>query len=147
MKKILPLLSALLMMFGMLSGPVRAETPKQKGPLFVNLTSDDIWRANTALRFSESALQQGHPVTIFLNTEAVRIAATAIPQHRNALNEKTNQEMLSTLIAKGATVLVCPPCLKQVGVDPKSIVPGSRLGNAEVVLSAIFSDQVRVMSW
>jgi predicted peroxiredoxin len=116
-------------------------------PLFVNLTSDDAWRAGMALSFSNNALKRGHPVTVFLNVEAVRIADTTLPQGTNSVTGKTPIEMLKGLIADGATVIVCPMCMKAAGVQPGDLVAGAQMGKPELTLPRLFGDDTQVISY
>ena len=71
-------------------------------PLFVNATTDDARRAETALVFSKNQLDRQHPVTIFLSDRAVHIASKA-----NAALFKEHQALLHKLMEEGASVLVC----------------------------------------
>lgn len=93
---------------------VAMATPALAGdtdPLFVNLTSDDSHRANMAITFGGSQHDHGHPLTFFLNDKAILIGSNV-----NAGKFSEHQKKLSELMSKGATVLICPMCMKHYGV-------------------------------
>lgn len=136
------LLSSLLLLALATGAAVAAD-----GKLFVNLTTDDTWRAGMALKFSETALKKGHAVTVFLNVEAVRLASTKLPQHTNAMTGSTPREMLGAIIAQGGQVIVCPMCMKQAGVADQDLIKGAMVGKPDVTLPALFGDDTRVMSY
>jgi hypothetical protein len=46
-----------------------------KAPLFINMTTGDSWRGWMGLHFAHSTLKMGHPVAVFLNLDAVKLAA------------------------------------------------------------------------
>lgn len=110
-------------------------------PLFVNLTSDEAHRSHMALSFAQEALKRGHPVTVFLNVDSVRLAAkegAAFAHHR---------DMLAELVAAGGKVYVCPHCLEHAGMKPADLMPGADMGNPEKVQGALFAPGARSMSW
>jgi sulfur relay (sulfurtransferase) complex TusBCD TusD component (DsrE family) len=111
-------------------------------PLFVNLTSADAHRANMGLAFGKNQLERGHPLTIFLNDKAVFIGSKA-----KASEYADHQKMLAELIGKGALVLVCPMCMKHYGVNESDLLPGLKVGNAELTGGALFKDNTKTMSW
>ena len=118
------------------------------GGLFLNLTTDDIWRGAMALNFANRNLEAGHPVTIFLNITGVRIAVKErkIPQHVNALTEKTLQELLEDAMKGGAKVIVCPFCLTQAGFVPRNVIQGAQLGGPDVTIPAMYESE-KVLSY
>ena len=117
------------------------------GKLFVNLTTDDTWRAGMALKFSQNALKKGHAVTVFLNVEGVRLASTKLPQHVNGMSNATPLQMLETIIAQGGQVIVCPMCMKQAGIETQDLVKGATVGKPNITLPALFGDDTRVISY
>ena len=112
-------------------------------PLFVNLTTDENHRARMALVFASRQQQLGRPITLFLNDRGVLLSST-----KNADKFKGHQEVLSGLIDKGATVLVCPMCMEHYGVDKTDLAPGLKLSNPEVVGEALFADDnTKSLTW
>lgn len=122
-----------------------AGTAAQAGPnspLFINLTSDETHRAMMALNFGKNQLERGHPLTLFLNDRAVYVGAKH-QAHRFA----EQQKMLAELMAKGASVIACPFCMKHYGVQPADLLPGIALGNPELTGAALFRDDTRTLTW
>ena len=121
---------------------------EESGGLFLNLTTDDIWRGAMALNFANRNLEAGYPVTIFLNITGVRIAVKErkIPQHVNAITERTLQELLEDAMMGGARVIVCPFCLKQAGFVPRNVIQGAQLGGPDVTIPAMYESE-KVLSY
>jgi sulfur relay (sulfurtransferase) complex TusBCD TusD component (DsrE family) len=90
--------------------------------LVVNLTSYTTEESRKAINYAKDELEQGRPVVIFLNDRGV-LAASKI----NAESYKEQQRSLTDLMKRGATVLVCPDCLKQHGIDPASLLAGVKV--------------------
>lgn len=139
MKFISQLLIAFALCIGTLSTPALAGNTD---PLFVNLTSDDSHRANMAITFGGNQQGLGHPLTVFLNDKAVLIGSTA---NADAFSE--HQKKLSELMSKGATVLICPMCMKHYGVKEADLLPGLRVGRPELTGSALFKDNTKTLTW
>lgn len=111
-------------------------------PLFVNLTTDDSHRASMGLVFGKNQLERGHPLTVFLNDRGVLIGAKA-----NAAKFADQQKILSDLMAKGATILICPMCMKHYGVAETDLLPGLKVGNPDLTGAAVFKDNTKSLTW
>jgi sulfur relay (sulfurtransferase) complex TusBCD TusD component (DsrE family) len=111
-------------------------------PLFVNLTTDDAHRANMAISFGGNQLQRGHPLTIFLNDRGVLIGSKA-----NADRFGEHQKALADLMGKGASVLICPMCMKHYGVKESDLLPGVKVGSPEATGGALFKDNTQTLTW
>jgi copper(I)-binding protein/predicted peroxiredoxin len=127
--------------------PAAAAPAEPLSPVFVNLTSDDAWRAGMALHWTHMALQRGHGATVWLNVEAVRIAVNGIAHPIHAMQDKSAQEMLQDVIAAGGTVYVCGGCLKRAGFAPGDLIDGVAMGHPDKVMPAIFDPATKVISW
>ncbi len=116
--------------------------------LLVNITSDDMDRAAMAISFSTRMMkEQNIPVTIFLNVEGVRLADKNIPQNIH-ISGKTLQEMLQIFMKDGGTLLVCPMCLENVGgMTENDLIEGAVVSSPDLIGSALFADNVRVLSY
>jgi len=114
----------------------------EKDPLFISATSDDAHRAEMALVFSKNQLERQHPVTVFLNDKAVFVASKP-----NSERFKNQQVLLTSLMEKGATVLVCAMCLKYYGIAETDILPGVKISNPELVDAALFKENTKTLSW
>lgn len=111
-------------------------------PLFINLISDEGHRAGMALTFGGRQLKLGHPLTIFLNDRAVVLAAKS-----NAGKFGDQQKAIAELIAAGATIIVCPMCMKHYGVAETDLLPGLKLSNADLTGGQLFKDNTKALTW
>jgi sulfur relay (sulfurtransferase) complex TusBCD TusD component (DsrE family) len=136
-------ISQLLIVFALCIGTLAA--PALAGdtdPLFVNLTSDDSHRANMAITFGGNQQELGHPLTVFLNDKGVLIGSKA-----NADKFYEHQKKLSELMSKGATVVICPMCMKHYGVKEADLLPGLKVGKPELTGGALFKDNTKTLTW
>jgi predicted peroxiredoxin len=128
-------------------GPGSPPDPAARNGLFVNLTTDDPFRAWMALHFALATHRMGHPVTLFLNTTAVRLASLKNPAPKFATAQDTPAAYLRLLVTEGASVLVCMPCLGAVGMTAAELPDGVLPGAPGLTQSAIFAEGARVISW
>jgi predicted peroxiredoxin len=111
-------------------------------PLFVNLLSGPTsHRTDMALTFSENVLKRGHPVTLFLNDEGVKIAAKSNTEAVKA------RDTLGKLMKGGATVIACPYCMKHYGVQESDLLEGVKVGNPELTQGELFKPDTRTLTW
>ena len=139
MKVFAQLLFALALIVGSIAAPVWAG---DNDPLYVNLTTNDSHRANMGIFFSKNQFERGHPLTIFLNDKGVFLGSKT-----NAAKFPEHQKMLAELIGKGAVVLICPMCMKHYGVKESDLLPGIKIGNAELTGGALFKDNTKTLTW
>jgi len=112
-----------------------------KSPLFVNLTSDNTHRTLMAVQFSTKMLDRGHALTIYLNDKGVKLASKENKEYAQF------QSKLADVIKKGATVYICPVCMKEYGVEGPALVEGLKIGNADLLEKALFAEDTTTMSW
>jgi sulfur relay (sulfurtransferase) complex TusBCD TusD component (DsrE family) len=139
MKFLSQLLPALALCVGAIAAPALAG---DTDPLFVNLTSDDSHRADMAITFGGNQHERGHPLTIFLNDKGVLIGSKS-----NSSKFADHQKALSDLMSDGATVLICPMCMKHYGVKESDLLPGLEVGNPELTGGALFKDNTKTLTW
>ncbi len=97
--------------------------------LFINLLSDETWRANVALTKARQSLEAEYPVTILLGMEGVRVALRedVYVQDVFAQTGLKPREILETVLDLGARVIVCPDCLDRAGFEPSQLIEDTRL--------------------
>jgi predicted peroxiredoxin len=139
MKLIKQLLIVLPLIIGSMALPALAG---EKDPLFINLTTDNIPRVDHALHFGNVHFAKGHPLTIFLNGKGVLLASK-----QQAEKYAGQQKSLAEMMDKGAMVIVCQYCMKQVGVKESDLLPGFKVGNPELTGGALFKDNTKTLSW
>jgi sulfur relay (sulfurtransferase) complex TusBCD TusD component (DsrE family) len=119
--------------------PAPADT---QGSLFINLTSDEPHRVDMALVFAKSMLERAHPVTIWLNDRGVFVASQV-----QAGTFAEQQKMLAELTAKGASVIVCPFCMKHYGVKDTDLVSTAKVSNPDLTAGLLFKEGSRTLTW
>jgi predicted peroxiredoxin len=124
-----------------------ANSAPQKNPLFINMTSDDSWRGWMGLHFAHATLKQGHPVAIFLNLDAVKLAATSGEQEKKPSMQRVPREVLADFIKDGGTVLMCGPCMAEFGLKLDDLVPGVQMGRPGYTQGFIFAENARTLTW
>lgn len=126
-------------------GVLAAATPASADnddPLFVSLITSEGHRPDMAMVFSKAMMQRGHPVTIWLNDQGVLLAAK-----ENAGKYGEQQKQLGELITAGATVIVCPMCMKHYGVKESDLIPGVQLGDLDRTGHLLFKDDTQTLTW
>jgi len=133
------LAAAVLLSLSLAAGAARAS---EDGSLFVNMTSDDVHRADMAFAFSKAQMERGHPVTIWLNDKGVFLADTD-----NADRAGAAQAKLKALVTGGAQVIVCPMCMQHYGVKESTLLDGVQIGKPDVTGAALFAEDAKTLSW
>ncbi|MBU0604162.1 MAG: DsrE family protein [Gammaproteobacteria bacterium] len=133
------LILALALVAGTFCAPARAA---ENAPLFLNLTSDNVHRATMGIAFARAQFERGHPLTIFLNDEAVRIGSKA-----NTKNFVRQQRTLDELMRKGVEVLVCRDCMTHYGVREDDLIAGVKVDNSDLSGEALFRNDTRALTW
>ena len=132
--------------------PVTAETPRPpeelKDGFFISMTTDNIDRAAMAVGLATKIRKQtGRPVTIFFNTQGVRLVDVDIPQNVHK-SGNTIHEMIQMFMDEGGVALVCPVCMVNVGgMETVDILPGVLIGSPEFTWSALFAENVTSLSY
>jgi len=113
-----------------------------KDPLFINLTSNESHRATMAIGFGKNQLIKGHPLVVFLNDKGVLMASA-----KNTSKFTAQQQMIQEIIKSGGTVYACPSCMKHYGVNEADLIPGIKISNPDLTEAALFTGNVRTLSW
>ena len=95
------------------------------------------------LRFRKSR----HPVAVFLNLDAVKLALRTGEQEKKASMQQIPREIIAGLIREGAIVLICQPCLVEFGLKLDHIVPGVQVSRPGYLENFVFADNVRTLTW
>lgn len=139
MKPMFRWLFCLPLLFAFFQMPAQAA---DTASLFINLTTDDPHRANMGITFGGNQLERGHPLTIFLNDRGVLVGTKA-----GANRFASHHKALAAMIDKGATVLICPMCMKHYGVNPGEVLPGIKVGNPDLMEAALFRPSGKTLTW
>jgi predicted peroxiredoxin len=122
-------------------------TTPENHPLLLHMTTGDSWRGAMGLEFAQAMLKIGHPVAVFLNLDAVKLALRTGEQQKKASMQQLPREIIADLIRAGAIVLICQPCLQEFGLKLDDIVPGVQLGRPGYLENFVFADNVRTLTW
>ncbi len=132
-----------LISLALISAGFSSLTPaEEKDPLFISLSSDAAKRVEHVLHFSELQFSRGHPLTIWLNETGIFLASREYTK-----KHADRQKALAELINKGASVIVCQYCMKQLEVEDSDLLPGFKVGNPDLVGGALFKENTRTLSW
>jgi predicted peroxiredoxin len=124
-----------------------AASAPQKNPLFINMTTGDSWRGWMGLHFAHATLKQGHPVAIFLNLDAVKLAAKTGEQEMKPSMQRPPREIIADFIRDGGVVLMCGPCMAEFGLKTEDLVAGVQMGRPGYTQSFIFAENARTLTW
>jgi predicted peroxiredoxin len=124
-----------------------ANSAPQKNPLFLNMTSGDSWRGWMGLHFAHATLKQGHPVAIFLNLDAVKLAAKSGEQEKKPSMQRVPRDVLVDFIKDGGIVLMCGPCMTEFGLKLDDLIPGVQMGRPGYTQGFIFAENARTLTW
>lgn len=134
--------------------PVRAhddaqlsKTDPKNNPLFINMTTGDSWRGWMGLHFAHATLKMGHPVAVFLNLDAVKLAARTGEQEKRPSMQRVPRDIIADFIRDGGVVLMCGPCMQEFGLKMEDLVPGVQMGRPGYTQSFIFAENARTLSW
>lgn len=124
-----------------------ANSAPQKNPLFINMTSGDSWRGWMGLHFAHATLKMGHPVAVFLNLDAVKLAAKNSEQPKKPSMQRLPREILADFMRDGGIVLMCGPCMQEFGLQLADLVEGVQMGKPGYTQGFIFAENARTLTW
>ena len=122
-----------------------AKSPKH--PLFINMTTGDSWRGWMGLHFAHNTMKMGHPVTVFLNLDAVKLAAKSGEQEKKPSMQRIPRDIIADFIKDGGIVLMCGPCMAEFGLKQEDVVEGVKMGRPGYTQDFIFAENARTLSW
>jgi predicted peroxiredoxin len=115
------------------------------------MMTGDSWRGWMGLHFAHATLKQGHPVAIFLNLDAVKLAAKdaskIAEQEKRPSMQRRPRDILADFLRDGGIVLMCGPCMAEFGLTLDDLVPGVQMGKPGYTQSFIFAENARTLTW
>lgn len=140
--------ACLVLALGTALVPIVAQA-QDKPALFINLTDEDPWKVAMAAFFGTNfALKQGHkPVIIFVNVQATPMF------HKNKANVRSEQfgrtvhEMYQEFQAAGGKVLICPVCMKALGIATSDLMEGAEVASVKSVNDVLFRSDTKTLAW
>ncbi len=119
----------------------------ENGRLFINLTTDDTWKAVMALNFALESQKVGKKVTLFLNVRGVHLGIRKAKLPKDPYTGKRIQDIIKTFIAKGGKVYICKMCLKIAGYTEDVLVTGIKLGEPRLVFKEFYDTNTKVITY
>ncbi len=119
----------------------------ENGRLFINLTTDDTWKAVMALNFALESQKVGKKVTIFLNVRGVHLGIRKAKLPKDPYTGKRIQDIIKTFIAKGGKVYICKMCMKIAGYTEDLLVRGIKLGEPRLVFKEFYDTNTKVITY
>jgi predicted peroxiredoxin len=86
-------------------------------------------------------------VAVFLNLDAVKLAAKNSEQEKKPSMQRLPRDILVDFMRDGGVVLMCGPCLTEFGLKLEDLVPGVQMGKPGYTQSFIFAENARTLSW
>jgi predicted peroxiredoxin len=128
--------------------PVSAHA-QDKQALFINVTNDDPWKVAMAAFFGTNfALKQGHgSVVIFVNVQATSLFQKNKANVRAEQFGRTVHDMIRDFQAAGGKVLICPVCMKALGIADTDLIDGAEVATVKSVDDVLFRPDTRTLSW
>ncbi len=104
-------LLVIAIVFANLINPVYAG---DKDPLFINLSSSEAHRSKMAIGLGKNNMERGHPLTIFINDQAVLIASKStigIPEPRFIISKSSRFKDATVPLAISSTYVKSLDCV------------------------------------
>ena len=115
----------------------------QKIVVHLSHYTDDLHAVSMALALSKNLQEGGAVVTIFLDLEGARLAATGGPRELRWGAGSPISEAFDSFVEAGGSVVVCAHCARAAGVDAAELRSGARIGtDAEVRTLFLAVDKV-----
>jgi predicted peroxiredoxin len=136
----------MLVLIGVLTIGVSACTPASgetadvgEPAMLFNITSgpDDAHAVSMGLSLATKTIEHGRPVTVFFNVKGAELPVKDLPDSVQHAEWPPVREMIETLVADGATVLVCPTCAKVAGVTEEDLLDGVAMATAETLFGGM----------
>jgi predicted peroxiredoxin len=119
----------------------------ENGRLFINLTTDDTWRAVMALNFALESQKVGKKVTVFLNVRGVHLGIRKAKLPKDPYTGKRIQNIIKTFIAKGGRVYICKMCMKIAGYTEDMLVTGIKLGEPRLIFKEFYDTNTKIITY
>lgn len=114
---------------------VGLETPR---PLLISVTSgvENPHAVTMALQLAGHGLADGRAVLLFFNVRGAAIPTKTLDATL-AHGDRPIRQLLADRLAEGATVLVCPHCMKAMGVSADDLVAGAQVADAKKLFAGV----------
>ena len=114
------------------------------GTLVLAMSTDNIEVFDGAIIIGTVALKRGHPVTMLLRLDALKVA---LKKSSYPVDNTTLAAKLSEFMKSGANVIVGGYCMKRMNHKPGDLIDGVKVGTPEVVMGALFDRDSKILSY
>ncbi len=113
----------------------------------VSQSANDLHSVFMALKLATATAKRGHPTTLFVNLEAVRLFVTSQPSKlRWGTMDISFSDLLDAFRKAGGQILVCPHCAKAAGINAKQLAHGAKIASEDQV-AELFSSAGKVIDY
>ena len=136
---------ALTVMMGTLTpSPALAQDAEKNVVVHIGQYTNDLHSATMGIGLAGNLQEAGAQVTIFVDREAVRLGDEGHPLL--IYGDSDLDELLSSFLDGGGSVLVCPHCAELGGVTAEELRSGFSMGTREAI-AELFMNADTVISY
>ena len=110
-------------------------------PLLVHMTTADTWRGAMGLEFAQAMLKIGHPVAVFLNLDAVKLAVAHGRAGEETIHAADTARARRRLGPRRRCRAGLPALPQEFGLRLDDVVPGVQLGRPGYLENFVFARQ------
>ena len=93
--------------------------------IVVAYAKDNLDKTTIAFTLAKAALEAGHTVRLVLTSEGVRVTVKGFADDmNNGPPFLPLPELITLVLAKGAQINVCTPCMAKRGLEQKDMIAG-----------------------
>lgn len=112
--------------------------------LILAMSTDNPQIFDGAIAIGSVALHRGHPVTMLLRLDAIKVA---VAKNNYPFDKQTLAQELSAFIKSGGKVIAGGKCIKDMGLKPQDLLPGVQVGTPDAVMGMIFTKDTKILSY
>ena len=112
--------------------------------LVIAMSTDNVAIFDAAITIGTVALKRGHPVTMLLRVNSIKVA---VAKNSYPVNDTTLSEKLSAFMKSGATVIAGGSCMKEMGLVQRDLIEGVIVGTPDLVMATLFKKDSKILSY
>lgn len=123
----------------------KPSTPQEPmDSLVLAMSTDDTVIFDAAITIANVALKRGHPVTMLLRVDSIKVAVT---KNNYPVRDTTLSNKLSAFIEAGGTVVAGGSCMKEMGFSRGDLMKGVIVGTPDLVMGTLFKKDTKILSY
>nr|WP_320132527.1 DsrE family protein [uncultured Holophaga sp.] len=112
--------------------------------LVLSMSTDRAPLFEGALDIASVALKRGHPVTLLLRLDAIKVA---VARNSYPVRDTSLAARLSAFMGAGGKVIAGGGCMKDMGLTPRDLLPGVTVGTPDLVMGTLFRKDTKILSY